>query len=79
MTKYRMRVFCSGGPEPQLWQTHDIFAEDDATATALAHQEYAKLAEELVQSNADITLVNFSLCGDDNRLVCETPRKDRPL
>lgn len=34
MTRYRMRVYTAGD---QLWQTHDILAEDDATAKHLAH------------------------------------------
>jgi hypothetical protein len=77
MTKYRMRVFCPGSPEPQLWQTHDIFAEDDATAKAMAQEKYETLSGELVRSNADLNLVNFSLCGYDGQLVYETPRRDR--
>jgi hypothetical protein len=77
MTKYRMLVFCLGSPEPRLWQTHDICAQDDATAKTAAQRRYDELAAELVRSNADLTLVNFSLCGEGDRLVCETPRRDR--
>jgi hypothetical protein len=76
MTKYRMRVFCSGSPEPRLWQTHDIFALDDATANTAAQQRYDELAAELVRSNAKLTPVGFSLCGEGGRLLCETPRRD---
>lgn len=76
MTKYRMRVFCSGSPEPRLWQTHDIFAQDDATAKTEAQQRYDELAAELVRSNAELTLIDFSLCGEGGRIVCETPRRN---
>jgi hypothetical protein len=75
MTRYRMRVFKPGHPEPELWQTHDIFAPDDVTAKTLATEQYDQLAAELAQSKADHDLVNFCLC-DGERLVCETIRKD---
>jgi hypothetical protein len=79
MTKYRMRVFCSGNSEPRLWHTHDIFAQDDEAAKIAAQQRYDELVVELVRSKADLTLVNFSLCGEGDRLVCETPRRDHCL
>jgi hypothetical protein len=43
MTKYRMVVLKSG----LLWQSHDIFATDDATAKDLAQQRFDELATAL--------------------------------
>jgi hypothetical protein len=71
MTRYRMRVYKSGD---QLWQTHDILAEDDATAKHLAQQEFDKLAAELVGQQCpkveDPSLERFGLYDGDH-LVCE--------
>lgn len=77
MKKYRMRVFCSGSPaQSQPWQTHDIFAQDDAAAKIAAQQRYDELVTELVQTEDAPALVNFSLSEGD-RLVYEPPRRDR--
>jgi hypothetical protein len=80
MTKYRMRIYAPGDPEPRLWQTHDIFATGDDAAKKLAQERYDELSRELAQQQRpkmyDPTLVNFSLY-DGERLVCETVRKDR--
>jgi hypothetical protein len=43
MTKYRMVVLKSG----LLWQSHNIFAADDATAKDLARQRFDELATAL--------------------------------
>jgi len=50
MMKYRMRMFSSGNSEPRLWQTHDIFAQDDEAAKIAAQQRYDELVVELVRS-----------------------------
>ena len=71
MTRYRMRVYKPGN---QLWLTHNILAEDDATAKQLAQQEFDKLAAELAGQQCpkveNPTLERFGLY-DGNRLVCE--------
>jgi hypothetical protein len=71
MSRYRLRVYKSSD---QLWQTHDIFAEDDATAKHSAQQKFNELAAELAGQEHpkvdDPTLERFVLYNCD-RLVCE--------
>ena len=71
MTRYRMRVY---KPGDRLWQTHDIFANDDATAKHSAQQKFDELAAELAEQQHpkvdDPTLERFTLYNCD-RLVCE--------
>jgi len=42
MNRYGLRVYKSGD---QLWQTHDIFADDDVTAKHLAQQNSMNLRQ----------------------------------
>jgi hypothetical protein len=84
MRTYRMRVYRPGRPEPLLLQTHDIFAENDAAARALAWRRYDKLTKEFAQSAGERPIsalralsLNFSLSEGD-RLVFENVRKDDP-
>jgi hypothetical protein len=79
-----MRVYRPGRPEPLLLQTHDIFAENDAAARALAWRRYDKLTKEFAQSAGERPIsalralsLNFSLSEGD-RLVFENVRKDDP-
>jgi len=74
MTRYRMRVYKLGD---QLWQTHDILAEDDAAAKHLAQQQFDKLAAESAEQQCpkveNPTLERFGLYDGDH-LVCEVVR-----
>jgi len=69
MNRYGLRVYKSGD---QLWQTHDIFADDDVTAKHLAQQKFDELAAELAAQQHhkvdDPTLERFVLYHCD-RLV----------
>lgn len=71
ITKYRMRVY---KPGDCLWQTHDIHADNDATAKCLAQLKFDELAAELANQEhpkiADPTLERFGLY-DGDRLVYE--------
>jgi hypothetical protein len=71
MIEYRMRVY---KPGDQLWQTHPIFADDDATAKQLAHQKFDELIAELAGQKCpkvdDPTLERYGLF-DGDRPVCE--------
>ena len=77
MRKYHMRVYGPGRQE----QTHDILADTDALARALAWRRYDKLIRELADQGAQpisalraVTL-HFSLSEGD-RLVFESARKE---
>ena len=65
-----MRVFKPGQPDPELWQTHDIHAPDDAAATTAAKALYDQLWLELVRSGARHGLAHFNL-AEGGRLVCK--------
>jgi hypothetical protein len=71
MIRYRMLVYKSGD---LLWQTHDIFAEDEVTAKQLAQRNFRQLVAELVgQKDPEIddpTLERFCLYNGQ-RLICE--------
>jgi len=72
MIGYRMRIY---KPGDKLWQTHDIFANDDANAMRLAQQKFDELAAELAGQEHpnkvdDPRLERFGLY-DGDRLVCE--------
>jgi len=75
MNRYGLRVYKSGD---QLWQTHDIFADDDVTAKHLAQQKFDELAAELAAQQHpkvdDPTLERFVLYNCD-RLVCKIVRR----
>ncbi len=77
MTKYRMRVYKPGG---HLWQTHDIFADDDRAAKRLAQQKFDELAAELADQKHpkidDPRLERFAIYHGD-RLVCEIVHRGR--
>ncbi len=67
-----MRIY---KPGDRLWQTHHIFADDDANAKRLAQQKFDELAAELGgQQHPNKVdhprLERFGLY-DDDRLVCE--------
>jgi hypothetical protein len=71
MTRYRMRIYKAAN---DLWQTHDIFAEDETTAKIVAKQKLKELLGELTEQKVpkigDPTLERFSLYEGD-RLICE--------
>ena len=71
MARYKMEIFQqrTGHAEPERRLTHQIHAQDDATARAEAQVIFDALAVE-------ISLTNFALWDDAGRLVCETVRKD---
>jgi hypothetical protein len=75
MIRYKMKIYRADEYGPKLWNTCDIFAEDDATAKKLVQGEYDKRGQELVQQQKpkidDPNLVNFSLY-DGDRLVMES-------
>ena len=72
--RYRLRAY-KPGPEPELWQTHDVFAENDDDAKAKAQALFQQLLEELAAARADHSLTHFSLSEGD-RLVYMSPRRD---
>jgi hypothetical protein len=73
-TRYRLRAYKPGHPEPELWQTHDVFAENDDDAKAKAQVLFQQLLEELADARADHSLTHFSL-SEGNRLVYISPRR----
>jgi hypothetical protein len=81
MRQYQMRVYGPGRPEPPLLRTHDIFADTDALARAMAWRRYDKLIRELADQGAPpisalrALPLHFSLSEGD-RFVFESARKD---
>jgi hypothetical protein len=74
MTKYRMVVLKSG----LLWQSHDIFATDDATAKDLAQQRFDELATTLFRQRVANPELERFIIYDGIRVVCEVvPRGSR--
>ena len=74
MTKYRMVVLKSG----LLWQSHNIFAADDATAKDLARQRFDELATALFKQRAANPELERFILYDGIRVVCEVvPRGSR--
>jgi hypothetical protein len=70
MAKYRMVVIKSG----LLWQSHDIFAPDDATAKDLAQQRFDELAAALLRQRfprIDNPALERFILYDGVRVVCE--------
>ena len=67
MTKYRMVVLKSG----LLWQSHDIFATDDATAKDLAQQRFDELATALFRQRVANPELERFILYDGIRVVCE--------
>jgi hypothetical protein len=65
MVRYKMEIFeqRTGHAEPVQRLTHQIYAQDDATAKAEAQVIFDALA-------ARLSLTNFALWDDAGRLVC---------
>jgi hypothetical protein len=71
MAKYRMDIFKPGRkpghPAPMLWRRHDIYAFDDAAASAKAEELYRTHASQRI-------LTNFYLCDSGGRTIYNSPR-----
>jgi hypothetical protein len=73
--RYRLSAYKPGHPRPELWQTHNVFAENDDDAKAKAQILFQQLLEELATARADHSLTHFTLSEGD-RLIYMSPRRD---
>ena len=73
--RYRLSAYKPGHPRPELWQTHNVFAENDDDAKVKAETLFQQLLEGLAAARADHSLTHFALY-EGNRLVYMSPRRD---